>query len=318
MKNLSRGITGRIGKFGTLLVLLLIIVILSIAEPNFLSLKNFTNIMRQVSVTGIISFGMTMVIITGGIDLSPGSTLAFAGMVIAIFASAGNNIAAALSGIGIALLCGVINGGVIAVTGIPPFIMTLGMQLMARGAANIVTGGFPITNLNDTFRQIGGGSVGIIPIPIIIYAVLAVLSHLILAKTAFGKSVYAIGGNKEAAHLCGINVKLITFLVYAYMGIMTGIAAIILTSRVNAGNASVGVNYEFDAIIATVIGGTSLAGGIGTIFGCIIGALVVGCIDSGLTMLGVSAFYQQIFKGALIIVSVILDTYRSKAVKIRK
>lgn len=309
---------GRIGKFGTLLVLLLIVVVLSIAEPNFLSLRNFTNILVQVSTTGIISFGMTMVIITGGIDLSPGSTLAFAGMTVAIFASAGNNVAAVCSGIGIALLCGVINGGVIALTGIPPFIMTLGMQLMARGAANIVTGGFPITNLNDSFRQIGGGSIGILPIPILIYIILAIISHILLAKTSFGKSVYAIGGNKEAAHLCGINVKLVTFLVYVYMGIMTGIAAIILTSRVNAGNASVGVNFEFDAIIATVIGGTSLAGGVGTIFGCIVGAMVVGCIDSGLTMLGVSAFYQQIFKGALIVISVIIDTYRGRAVKVKK
>jgi inositol transport system permease protein len=318
MKNISKGIRGHLSKFGTLLILILIIVIISIVEPNFLSLKNFTNIMRQVSVTGIISFGMVMVIITSGIDLSPGSTLAFAGMFVAIFANQGNNVMAVLAGIGIALLCGAINGSVIAITGIPPFIMTLGMQLMARGAANIVTGGFPITNLNSAFRKIGGGNVGIIPVPVIIYAVLAVISHLILAKTTFGKSVYAIGGNEEAAHLCGINVKKIKFLVYAYMGIMTGVAAILLTSRVNAGNASVGLNYEFDAIIAAVIGGTSLAGGVGTISGCVIGALIVGCIDSGLTMLGVSAFYQQIFKGALIIVSVILDTYRGKSVKSAK
>lgn len=318
MKNLSRDIIGRLGKFGTLLVLIIIIVVLSIIQPNFLSMSNFANIMRQVSVTGIIAFGMTIVIITSGIDLSPGSTLAFAGMYVAIFASGGNNIVAVLAGIGVALACGAINGGVIAVTGIPPFIMTLGMQLMARGAANIVTSGFPITNLNSSFRVIGGGSIGIIPVPVIIYAILAIINHMLLSKTTFGKAVYAIGGNQEAAHLCGINVKMTKFLVYAYMGIMTGIAAVILTSRVNAGNASVGVNYEFDAIIASVVGGTSLSGGVGTIFGCVIGALIVGCIDSGLTMLGVSAFYQQIFKGALIIGSVVLDTYRGKAIKVAK
>lgn len=299
---------------GTLVILVLIMIAFGIANGSFLTVKNVMNILRQVSVTGIIGLGMTMVIVTGGIDLSAGSVLAFAGMLVAILAQGGHPAAAVLVGIAVGTGCGIINGTVISLTGIPPFIMTLGMQLCARGAANLVTGGYPVAGLDDSFRVIGGGSLfKFLPIPVIIYAILAIISFFVLQKTAFGKKIYALGCNESAAHLCGVNVKKVRTLVYTYVGFMTGAAAVIITSRVNAGNASVGLNFEFDAIIGAVIGGSSLAGGSGTIIGTIIGALIVGCLDNGLTLLGISAYYQQILKGMLIVISVIVDTYRNKA-----
>lgn len=299
---------------GTLVILIVLVLVLGVASKGFLTMKNMMNILRQVSVTGIMGLGMTLVIVTSGTDLSVGSVLAFAGMVVAMLAQNGHPIAAILAGLAIATACGLINGSIIAFTGIPPFIMTLGMQLCARGAANLVTGGYPISGLCDSFKVIGGGSIfGFLPIPVLIYAVLAVISFFLLQKTPFGKQVYALGCNESAAHLCGISVKKVRTLVYTYLGLLTGIASVIITSRVNAGNASVGVNFEFDAITGAVVGGTSLAGGTGTIVGTVLGCLIVGCLDNGLTLLGVSAYYQQIFKGALIVASVILDTYRSKA-----
>lgn len=298
---------------GTLLILLLILLVFGIASSGFFTVKNLMNILRQVSVTGVIGLGMTLVIVTGGIDLSAGSVLAFAGMLVALLAKGGHPAEAVLVGILVGVGCGIINGTVISITGIPPFIMTLGMQLCARGAANLVTGGYPVSDLSDSFRFIGGGSVlGFLPVPVIIYAVLGVISFFVLQKTGFGKRVYALGCNENAAHLCGVNVKKVRTLVYTYVGFMTGIAAVIITSRVNAGNASVGLNFEFDAITGAVIGGTSLSGGTGTIIGTILGCVIVGCLDNGLTLLGVSAYYQQIFKGVLIVVSVIVDTYRNK------
>ncbi len=302
------------GWCGTLLILVLILLVLGIANEGFFTVKNVMNILRQVSVTGVIGLGMTLVIVTGGIDLSAGSVLALAGMLVAMLAQNGHPVEAVLAGVLVGVGCGFINGTVISITGIPPFIMTLGMQLCARGAANLVTGGYPVSGLCDSFKIIGGGSVlGFLPIPVIIYAVLAVISFFILQKTAFGKRVYALGCNENAAHLCGVNVKKVRTLVYTYVGLMTGIAAVVITSRVNAGNASVGLNFEFDAITGAVVGGTSLSGGTGSIVGTVLGCLIVGCLDNGLTLLGVSAYYQQIFKGLLIVVSVIVDTYRNKA-----
>lgn len=300
-------------RFGTLLILIAIMIVLSIANSNFLTVKNIMNILRQVSVTGVIGLGMTLVIVTSGIDLSAGSVLAFSGMLVASLAQNNQPVVAVIVGLAVGTACGLINGLVISLTGIPPFIMTLGMQLCARGAANLVTGGYPISGLNESFKVIGGGHIfGFIPVPVVIYAVLAVISFLVLQKTAFGKRVYAIGCNEGAAHLCGVNVKKIKILVYTYIGLMTGAAAVMITSRVNAGNASVGLNFEFDAITGAVVGGTSLSGGTGSIIGTVIGCLIVGCLDNGLTLLGVSAYYQQIFKGVLIVASVIMDTYKNK------
>lgn len=312
-KTLKERIKGATSKMGTLLILIGIVVLLSIMAPNFLSVNNFMNIIRQVATTGIIAYGMVLVMITGGIDLSAGSMLAFSSMVIAVFAAEGNTAAAIVVGIAVATLCGLLNGFVISITGIPPFIMTLGMQLILRGAANLVTGGFTVTGFEDTFKEIGQGTVvGVFPIPVIIYVILGILMFLVLSKTVFGRKIFAIGGNEEAARLCGVNAKRIKLAVYTLSAFMTGISAVLITSRTAAGNPSVGLNYEFDAIIAAVVGGTSLSGGVGSITGCIIGALIIGCIEAGLTMLGVSAYYKTILKGILIISAVIIDVSKNR------
>lgn len=312
-RTLKEKMSGVTSKMGTLLILIGIIILLSILAPNFLSVNNFMNIILQVATTGIIAYGMVMVMITGGIDLSAGSMLAFSCMVIAVFAEKGSTATAVVLGIAVATACGLINGFVISATGIPPFIMTLGMQLILRGAANLVTGGFTVTGFDNAFKEIGQGTIGgVIPIPVVIYVVLGIIMFLVLSKTVFGRKVFAIGGNEEASRLCGVNAKRVKLAVYTISAFLTGISAVLITSRTAAGNPSVGLNYEFDAIIAAVVGGTSLSGGVGSIPGCIIGALIVGCIEAGLTMLGVSAYYKNILKGVLIIAAVIIDVSKNK------
>lgn len=312
-RTLKEKMSGVTSKMGTLLILIGIIILLSILAPNFLSVNNLMNIIRQVATTGIIAYGMVMVMITGGIDLSAGSMLAFSCMVIAVFAEKGSTATAVVLGIAVATACGLINGFVISATGIPPFIMTLGMQLILRGAANLVTGGFTVTGFDNAFKEIGQGTIGgVIPIPVVIYVVLGIIMFLVLSKTVFGRKVFAIGGNEEASRLCGVNAKRVKLAVYTISAFLTGISAVLITSRTAAGNPSVGLNYEFDAIIAAVVGGTSLSGGVGSIPGCIIGALIVGCIEAGLTMLGVSAYYKNILKGVLIIAAVIIDVSKNK------
>lgn len=299
-------------KYRTLLILVFIVVFLSILTPNFLSVNTFMNIIRQVATTGIIAYGMVLVISTGGIDLSAGSVVAFSSMIVAVFAQEGRDPTAIALGVLVATICGLINGIIITSTGIPPFIMTLGMQLAMRGAANLVTGGATVTGFSNGFKQIGQGTLGPIPIPVVIYVIIGIIMYLLFSKTVLGRKVLAIGGNEDAARLCGINVKRTKLAAYTICSFMAGIAAVIITSRTGAGNPSVGLNYEFDAIIASVVGGTSLSGGVGSISGCIIGALIVGCIEAGLTMLGVSAYYKNILKGILIIATVILDVNKNK------
>lgn len=300
--------------FGVALILIGLVVVMSILVPGFLSLTNLINILRQVAVIGIIGFGVTLIIITGGIDLSSGSLVALVGVVVAGLLSTGYPLwLSIILSLIIGGLCGLSSGGLVALTGIPPFIATLGMMSVARAVALLYTQGRPISIMSESFLFIGSGTIFGIPVPIIIFIASGIFTHLILKKTRFGKHVFAVGGNEQAATVCGINVKRVKLYVYTFAGIMTALAGIVLTSRISSGNPTSGMSYELDAIASAVIGGTSLSGGIGSIFGTFIGALIIGSLNNGLMLAGISPYWQQIAKGLAIIGAVVLDVYRSKA-----
>ncbi|MDO6355654.1 ribose ABC transporter permease [Caloramator sp. CAR-1] len=303
-----------IQKHGMSLVLLLMIILMTILSPAFLTTRNIMNVIRQISVISIIGFGVTMVIITTGIDLSSGSVLALAGVVATSFAHPGQYpiIIPIIMGLLVGAIAGSINGTFVAFGELPAFIPTLGMMIAARGFALIYSNGRPITNLSQMYEFIGGGYLFGVPFPIYVMFFTAVISHILLKHTKFGRYIYAIGGNAQAAIVSGINVKKYLVLVYTYAGLLAGLAGIVLSSRLSAGQPTAGVNYELDAIAAAVIGGTSLSGGIGTITGTIVGALIMGVLNNGLDLLQVSAYWQQVLKGAIIIGAVLLDKKKKK------
>jgi len=273
-----------------------------------MTVSNLLNVAQQTTLVAIIAVGMTFVIITGGIDLSVGSALAFSGVAMATLLQKGVPLGIALlAGLGAGLLCGLINGLLITIGRLPPFIATLGMMSVARGAALVFTGGRPVSGFSDTFRQIAVGEIFHIPAPVIIMLAVYLIAHFVLTKTKLGRYTYAIGGNEEATILSGVNVRLYKTMVYGLCGMLSGLAAIILTARLNSAQPIAGMMYELDAIAATVIGGTSLTGGEGTIFGTLIGALIIGVLRNGLNLLDISSFVQQIVIGAVIIVAVLFD-----------
>jgi ribose transport system permease protein len=295
-------------QFGTLMGLITLSIILWILTPHFLTISNLLNIVQQTTIIAIIAVGMTFVIITAGIDLSVGSVLAFSGVIMASLLQKGAPLSLALlAGLGAGLLCGLLNGLLITAGKLPPFISTLGMMSVARGAALVYTEGRPISGFSETFRQIAVGEVLNIPVPVIVMVAVYLLAHLVLTKTKLGRYTYAIGGNEEATTLSGVNVKLYKTVVYGLCGMLSGLAAIILTARLNSAQPIAGIMYELDAIAATVIGGTSLSGGEGSIFGTLIGALIIGVLRNGLNLLDISSFVQQIVIGTVIIVAVLFD-----------
>ena len=303
-------------KYGIVLILLLMVIGMTIAKPVFIRSANIINIFRQVSVIGTLAFGVTLIIITGGIDLSSGSVVALVGVVAATFASPGDSVfLAILIALVVGAACGLFNGTVLAMTGIPPFIVTLGMMTAARGAALLFTDGRPVSDISDGFLYFGSGTVGFLPVPVLIFLVMGIMTHVLLRKSKFGKTIYAYGGNEQAAKVCGINVKRVLIIVYTYAGIMSAVGGIILTARVSSGNPTAGLGYELDAIASAVIGGTSLNGGVGFISGTIIGALIIGVLNNGLTLMGVSPYWQQIIKAIIIIGAVVLDSYKNKGGK---
>ncbi len=301
-------------KYGMLLILIGLVVLMTMLEPNFINSNNIINIVRQMAVIGIVAIGVTMVIITGGIDLSSGSVIALTSVIVATFAQEGTYplIVALLAAIAVGVGTGVFNGFLIAKGKIAPFIVTLGMMTAARGLALLYSGGRPIGGLSDAFQFLGQGMILGIPVPIIIFAIVGVISYILLNKTKFGKYVYAIGGNEQAAMIAGVNVTKVKILVYTYAGLLAGLAGMILTARIASGQPTAGTMYELDAIAAAVIGGTSLTGGIGTIGGTIIGALIIGVMNNGLDLMNVSSYWQQILKGVIITVAVYIDARKHK------
>ncbi|ARK26307.1 ribose ABC transporter permease [Sporosarcina sp. P37] len=297
-------------KLGPVIGLLLIVVIISIMSPSFLTLNNLFNVLRQVSINALIAFGMTFVILTGGIDLSVGSILALTGAVTAGMMSGGMDpILAMLLGVLLGVLLGAINGLIIAKGKVAPFIATLATMTIFRGLTLVYTEGRPISGLGDsfTFQMLGKGYIFGIPVPVITMAISFAVLYFILKKTTFGRRVYAVGGNEEASRLSGINVDRIKIYVYSLAGGLTAIASLILTSRLNSAQPTAGNMFELDAIAAVVLGGTSLTGGRGWIVGTLVGALIIGVLNNGLNLIGVSSFFQQVVKGAVILIAVLLD-----------
>lgn len=300
-------------KYSIVLILILICAVMSVLTSSFYSFGNLMNIVRQVAVVGLIAYGMTFVIISGGIDLSAGAVVAFVGVVVASMSKAGMPLVVVIpAGIALGALCGLVSGVAVSWLSIPPFIATLGLQQIARALALIYSKGRPISNFTDEFLFIGRGRIGMIPVPIIIFIVVGIICWVFLKKNKFGKHVYAIGGNELASVVCGIKVRRVKTMIYVIMGALTGLAAIVLTSRVSTGNPSVGSGYELDAITGVVIGGASLSGGSGSIFGTVIGSLIIGVLSNGLSLLGVSPYWQQFINGLLIISAVALDMFKNK------
>ncbi len=288
-------------------------VILSFISSNFLTVTNLLNVVRQIAVNGILAIGMTIVCLTGGIDLSVGSIVAFSGIIAAglLRDTSYPIIVIVLAAIAVGAVCGLYNGYFVAYWNAAPFVVTLSMMTIARGMTYVYSDGRPISNLRTEFLTIGKGSIAGIPIPTLILAVVFILGSIMLTKLKFGRYVYAVGGNENAAMVSGINVKRIKMMVYVLSGIACGIAAIILTARVSAGLPQAGESYELDAIAATVIGGTSLSGGRGRLWGTIVGAVLLGIVNNGLDLLNVSSFYQQIVKGLIILGAILIDSKRN-------
>ena len=312
---MRRKIGGLLLEYGIIVAFFVLCLVLSFASPYFLMPKNLINVLRQVSINGLLSIGMTFVILTGGIDLSVGSVLAFGGIVGASFVSSSmGNVyptpIAILMGLLAGLGLGIVNGAFIAKWRMPPFVVTLGMLSAARGLTYIYTDGMPVPKLHESFLYIGQGRIFGIPLPVLIFAIAFGMSWIVLYKTRFGRYVYAVGGNEKSARISGVNVRLVIFVVYAISGFLSALGGLTLSARTSAGLPQAGLSYELDAIAAVVIGGTSLNGGQGSLVGTLFGALIIGVINNGLDLLGVSSYYQQLIKGAIIVGAVWLDSVR--------
>jgi ribose/xylose/arabinose/galactoside ABC-type transport system permease subunit len=313
-----------LGRFAPVIFLLTIVIVLSILESGFRTERNMWNVIRQVSFIGILAVGMTFVILTAGIDLSVGSMLAFTGIVCASAAKGARGLIAGgtkdeggihvlyavLAAIGVGLLIGAIHGFLIGYADIPAFIVTLGGLGIWRGATLVLSDGQPISSFSKDFTYWGKGYVfEKIPVPVLFFLAFVVVAHIVLKYTKYGRWIYALGGNPEAARLSGLNSKALTMSVYVISGFCAGVAAFLLTSRLNSAEQVAGQSYELQAIAAVVIGGTSLFGGEGGVLGTLIGALLIGVLNNGLVIMGVNSYYQPIVIGMIIVFSVYLDQF---------
>jgi ribose transport system permease protein len=299
-------------RMGPLLGLALIVIVLSIISEDFFTISNIFNVLRQISINALIAFGMTFVILTGGIDLSVGSILALSGALTAGMMAGGmDTTLAVLIGLLAGVAMGAVNGVLIAKGKVAPFIATLATMTVFRGLTLVYTEGKPITGLNDDFAMLGKGFFLEIPMPVIWMLLSFVILYFLLRHTTFGRHVYALGSNEEATKLSGISTTRVKLWVYSISGLFAALAGIILTSRLNSAQPTAGTAYELDAIAAVVLGGTSLSGGRGWIVGTLIGAMIIGVLDNGLNLLNVSSFYQQVVKGAVILIAVLLDRSKS-------
>jgi len=303
-----------VGQYGIFMAFVVVCLLLTFTTSKFLTVSNWTIIITQVSINALLAFGVTFVIITGGIDLSLGSIMAVTGVAAASLAHPDTY--PVIVPIAIGLLAGVsmgaLNGLVITKSKVPPFIVTLGMMTIGRGLALILSKGRPVSNLSDSFNFIGGGNLAGIPFPIIVLIVTFVVCSVVLKKTILGRYIYAVGGNEQAAKASGIRVNKVKMAVYTICGGLAALAGILLTSRITTGQPNAGVGFELDAIAAAIIGGTSTSGGTGTMTGTLIGALLIGVISNGLDLLNVTSYYQQVVMGAIIIGAVVLDSWNQK------
>jgi ribose transport system permease protein len=302
-------VASRARRLGTLAGLVGLCLLLWILTPHFLTTSNLLNVLEQTAINAVIAVGMTFVILSGGIDLSVGSLVALAGVVLATLLHADTPVVVAiLSAIAAGALFGSLNGLAITWGRLPPFIATLGMMSVARGCALLFTDGRPVSGFEPAFRALATARVIGIPAPVFLTAAVYLAAQFVLSETRFGRYVYAIGGNEEATRLSGVSIRLHKTAVYAVSGATSALAAVLLTARLNSAQPIAGMMYELDAIAAVVIGGTSLMGGEGTLGGTLIGALIMGVLRNGLNLLGVSSFMQQVVIGLVIVGAVLIDT----------
>lgn len=313
MNNASRTVSMVFSKYGIYLSLILLCGILAILSPYFFTVKNVLNVLNQVSIIGIIALGSTIVLIAGGIDLSPGSIVAVAGVVAASFGHPGEFplVVPIIAGITTGALFGLFNGFLTALGGVPPFIVTLATLSIGKGLALLLCGGMQVIDLSPDFVSIAGADLFGVPILIVLFAACFVILDFVMRKMSFGRRIYAVGGNEHSAHVSGISVKGVKIAVYALAGALSGFGGLLLASRTVVGSPIAGNGYELDAIAAAVIGGTSTTGGLGRLAGTIVGALIIQVISNGLDMLNVPSYYQLIIKGLIIALAVFIDM-RSK------
>jgi len=311
MPNLDRNLLHR---FGLLFVILLVGLGLTLTTDTFLSVANLTNVARQVSINGILAVGVTFVLLTAGVDLSLGSVVALSGVACATFAHPGDHsvIVPITVGLLTGAACGLVNGVLVTRGGVAPFIVTLGMMTIARGLALIVSGGRPVANMSNELTALAGDFLGI-PIPVLCFAGVALAAWFFLRNFRLGRHIYAVGGNEHAARAAGVPVQRVKLFAYGLCGLLTGLAGVVLAARITTGQPNAGQAYELDAIAAVVIGGTSLAGGVGTITGTLLGVLLIGVINNGLDLLGVSSYYQAVIKGVIIVGAVWLDRRQARS-----
>ena len=305
----------RLNKLGPLLALVVLVIFVTIMNPSFMSPTNLLNLLRQVSTNALIAFGMTFVIITGGIDLSVGSTLALSSALMAGMIASGLNPVLAMGvGLGLGAFLGACNGVMITKGKMAPFIATLATMTIYRGLTLVYTDGNPITGIGDSFifKYMGRGYLFGIPFPVVVMLIFFGVLYVLLHKMTFGRKTFALGGNEKAAFIAGIKSDRIKIAIYSISGLMAAVAGIIITSRLNSAQPTAGNAYEMDAIASVVLGGTSLSGGRGRLVGTLIGALIIGTLNNGLNLLGVSSFYQQVVKGVVIIIAVLLDRKNKK------
>lgn len=302
-------------KYKVLLIFAVMFLVMCFISEHFLTTANLLNMLRQLSINGLLAVGMTFVLITGGIDLSVGSILTFSAMVGALFLGSDSGypvIVGVMIAIAVGVIIGLANGVLTAQCKVPAFIVTLGTQLIGSGAALLLNNGSPISGLRDSFNVIGAGTVFGIPMPVIIFLIMALIGAVILKKTKYGRYVYAIGGNMEAAKACGINTMLVNMSVYVISGFCAAVAGIVLAARVRTATPIAGDGYELDAIAATVLGGTSLSGGIGSIWGTVVGVLIIGLLNNGMDLLNIQSYVQDIAQGVIIILAVLVDVNTNK------
>lgn len=297
-------------EMGPLIGLILLFIVIAALNDRFISPSNLSNLLRQVSINALISFGMTFVILTGGIDLSVGSILALSSALLASMITSGMNpemavIVAAVIGLGL----GTVNGIIVAYGKVAPFIATLATMTIYRGATLVYTNGNPISGLSDDpiFMGLGQGDIAGVPVPAILMLIAFLVLLFILNKTPLGRQTYAVGGNEKVSFIAGIKINRVKIVSYAITGLLCALAGAVLTSRLNSAQPTAGMGYELDAIAAVVLGGTSLSGGKGRITGTLIGALIIGTLNNGLNILNVSSFYQQVVKGIVILLAVLMD-----------
>ncbi|GAB1583758.1 ABC transporter permease [Phyllobacterium phragmitis] len=311
-----------IQEYGIFIAFLLLALVLSVSNEYFLTAGNISNVLLQTSINGILAIGMTFVILTRGIDLSVGSVVALAGIVSASFATTSSTAGvpgapysafiALPIGLLVGIACGSIVGIIVSRFAVPAFVATLGMLSAARGMTLLYGGGRPVPALTPEFRWIGTGNILGIPMPVVLLAIVFLVSWWVLNRTRFGRYIYAAGGNPHAAVTSGINVSRLRLLVYIISGGLAGLAGMLLSARTGSALPQAGISYELDAIAAVVIGGTSLSGGVGRITGTLVGALIIGVMNNGLDLMGVQSYYQQVLKGALIVGAVMLDQKRNQ------